>query len=672
MMENHTFDNFFGRFPGANGVIETRAPDPIHGDFGHGAGAALAAIDGGRMDQFPERSHIQYTQSDIPNSWTYAQQYGLGDNFFSSIASNSSPNHVEMLAGQTGGMFDSVPTTINCTSTKNTLVYSKGLTGNQYWAYPCYNMTSLPQLLKTANLSWRYYSQISIFDAPKMLQPISTSTNDIHNPYQFITDVQNNSMANVSWITPPQGLADHPPSPMQGGQNFVTNTVNAIMNSPTWSSTAIYLTWDDWGGFYDHVVPPVIDNLGLGPRAPLIVISPYAKQGYISHQQGEFASFDKFIEENFALPNLGQRDSLTQTSDLMDYFDFTQQPRSPLILNTLSYSTALSVPFSGTLQGAVNPPSGGTTDTFKYSIVYNLTTTPAIHNVNIDGVAHAMSAAGPLQGGTLYQYSTKLGVGNHTFSFTFSDTSGTLTIPYNGVPMSAPDIHPFSYTYSVSPNPALPGTPITYSVTYKSPSNTPPVLTQVDVDGTPKTMQSTCTSSCNYKTGVTYTYTNNTLIVGEHYTRFRVDDGTGVSIREDNDKPHITPLTLSQSSVSPTSGPSSTLFTFQTTYIDAAGEAPAQATLYVDNTAYPMACASNCNSSGYSSGAVFQVATTLPTGNHKFFFVFSDSRSSWADPAGPISYAGPNVGAFAKPVARGTLIIPSHDQNPDVQVDPDN
>ncbi len=127
----------------------------------------------------------------------------------------------------------------------------------------------------------------------------------------------------------------------------MSSIVNAIMHSSEWNSTAIFVTWDDFGGWYDHVPPPQVDGIGLGPRVPLLVISPWAKPGYISSQQGEFASFDKFIEEVFNLPSLGARDSLASTSDLMDYFNFSQTPDPKLIEPKLAYSSVLSVPNVG-------------------------------------------------------------------------------------------------------------------------------------------------------------------------------------------------------------------------------------------------------------------------------------------------------------------------------------
>jgi phospholipase C len=667
MMENHTFDNFFGQFPGANGVTLARASNPIRADFDHSGPGLVASLKEGYL----ARSKVQYTKSDIPNYWAYAKQFGLGDNFFTSFGTNSSPNHIAMVAAQSGGLFDTGIGS-GCASRANQLNYSRSSAGQNYWAFPCYNINAIPQELQAAGLTWRYYSSVNSWDPPIMIQSLKNSPYNITAPNQFVKDVQNGNMANVSWVIPPTASSDHPPYPLEAGQNFVTQQVNAVMNSPYWSSTAIFVTWDDWGGFYDHVTPPVVDGVGLGPRVPLLVISPFAKQNYISSLQGEFSSFVKFIEEDFGLPSLGQRDSLTGTSDLMDFFDFNQTPQPPLILNTLPYSTSLIVPndtaVSGLVQGAVNPAVGGPNITYHFTIVYTPNQTPTTANVIINGTAHAMTPKGSYGGlGTLYEYDTNLAVGNYSFSYSFTDSSGTINLPDNGVPMDSPHVYPFNVvgiggsSSGLNPQNALPGQSVTFEAQYTSANNKAPVTSTVLIDGNPFTMTGTGTK---YKAGVLYKYTTSNLSVGEHLVQYTFDDGTGPATFEIGKKLKVTPLLLANSSVSPTSGTSSTSFTFSTTYTSGNGNAPASAVVYVDKVAYNMTCTSSCN---YGTGAVFQKTLTLSSGKHSFYFVFtsSDGSSSWADPFAPVLYAGPNVGANAQSVARGTLIIDSQNIDPD-------
>ena len=224
---------------------------------------------------------------------------------------------------------------------------------------------------------------------------------------QFVSDVKNGKMANVSWITPSGNYTDHPPAALEPAQNFVETIVNSVMNSSYWASSAIFVTWDDWGAFYDHVAPPQIDGIGLGPRVPLLVISPYAIPGHISHQTSEFSSFVKFAEKNFGLASLGGRDASPKIGNLMDYFNFNQTPLSPLLLSPLPYSGTLVTPTTGlgsTVKGALDPTVGGTTDTYHFAVIYTPTQSPSTHNVIIDGTPYPMDPVKQLSGGAGTQY----------------------------------------------------------------------------------------------------------------------------------------------------------------------------------------------------------------------------------------------------------------------------
>jgi phospholipase C len=146
---------------------------------------------------------------------------------------------------------------------------------------------------------------------------------------QYLTDVKAGTLPPVAWLTPPFAQSEHPPTSMCVGENWTVRVLNALMRSPEWSSTAVVLTWDDFGGFYDHVAPPHVDLYGLGPRVPALIISPYARPGYIDHTGYEFASVLRFIETIFDVPPLTMRDATS--NDMLGAFDFSQPPLPPLI-----------------------------------------------------------------------------------------------------------------------------------------------------------------------------------------------------------------------------------------------------------------------------------------------------------------------------------------------------
>ena len=681
MMENHSFDNLFGRFPGANGKVLPQASNPLRGDNDHTSPAALAAMDGGKMDEFLPTGTVQYTQQDIPNYYAYAKQFGLSDYFFTDVPTNSTPNHISMIAAQSGGVFDGSSNN-GCRSTANSLLYSKHLSGNYFWSNPCYNIGSIPQELTQNGISWKYYSSAPNWDAPSLVQALAGSPNDIHSAGQFTLDVQQGNMATVSFVTPTPSLSDHPPAPEQQGQEYVTNTLNTIMNSQYWPNTAVFVTWDDWGGFYDHVTPPVVDGLGLGERVPLIVVSPYAKSGYISSAEGEFASFDKFIETNWNLPDLGARDHLPQISNLMDFFDFSQQPQPPFILTPPVSPKILRIATVNTnnsdgqaLSGTIVPPYGDPNTNFTYSIIYTLKQAPTIYNINIDGVAHQMTYKSKASTGSLYQYTGGGLAANvpHTFTFTFSDgKGGTVTLPDNGVPFPGPDVRNFKVKWLLNTKTALSNQTFVFSATYSNLTGAAPTQAEVDVDGNKFAMQSTCPNNCNYVSGVKYTYSTK-LPIGTHYTRYVFDDSTDGShqlIYPGSEKPIVAPLLLTNSQVTPKSGTSTTPFTFETTYTEAHGVAPKKAYVYVDHTQYPLTCSGSCN---YSTGALFQSQPiTLAAGtNHTYFFVFDDedkvsqqAPSLWADPFAPGIYKGPSVGTNVSSVDVGSIILPDDSADP--------
>jgi phospholipase C len=358
--ENHPFDHYFGTFPGAygttTGTISTgqviplaHAPDMLPEDLGHTWISVQDGMDYGRMDRFNvgcvdnDICMSQLYQQDIPNYWTYASTFALADQAFSSLHGVSFPNHLYIVAAQSGGAIDNPPQTVNawgCDSPPDITVPWVNTQGYVSDVYPCFDFMTLADSMQDANYTWSYYApsegergyQWSALDAINHIRNSDLWTEHVFPTAKFITDAENGNLPSLSWVTPPGYQSEHPKGTgVCEGENWTVSMINAVMSGPDWGSTAIVLTWDDYGGFYDHVPPPQVDFFGLGPRVPWIIISPYAIPGYISHTTYEFSSFLKTVEERFGLAPLTDRDA--NANDILDSFDFTQQPLPPLILS---------------------------------------------------------------------------------------------------------------------------------------------------------------------------------------------------------------------------------------------------------------------------------------------------------------------------------------------------
>jgi len=205
----------------------------------------------------------------------------------------------------------------------------------------------LPDLLNGAGLTWKYYSppvssagfQWNSLDAISHVRFGPQWSTNIKATNQFLTDAANGNLANVSWLVEPASLSGHPTNSFCADENTVVSLVNAVMNGPEWNSSAIFITFDDWGGFYDHVDPAICGNraggdlTGCGFRVPLIVVSPYAKSGYISHNVTEFSSFVTTVEDYYGLPRLGGLARDSSSNDLFDAFNMSQAPTAPVLLS---------------------------------------------------------------------------------------------------------------------------------------------------------------------------------------------------------------------------------------------------------------------------------------------------------------------------------------------------
>jgi len=363
--ENRSFDTYFGQFPGANGATQGTistgqvislgpTPDVMPYDLGHSWQDAHTAINNGAMNQFDlvvngnknaqYLGYTQFTSPDIPNYWTYAQKFTLADNMFSSLTGPSFPNHLYTVAATSGGAINNPKGAQNsswgCDADPAEVVDVMDKNGAITEQPPCFDFQTLADSLQNAGISWRYYAPPqgqtgyiwSILDAIKHIRLGSLWSSNVVPDTQFVSDAQAGSLPAVSWLVTNMDNSEHPPSSTCAGENWTVQQINAIMQGPLWNSTAIFLTWDDFGGFYDHVPPPTADLYGLGPRVPLLIISPYAKPGNISHTLYEFSSFLVFVETRFGLQSLGGRD--TSASSMLDSFNFNQQPLPPLVLTT--------------------------------------------------------------------------------------------------------------------------------------------------------------------------------------------------------------------------------------------------------------------------------------------------------------------------------------------------
>jgi phospholipase C len=373
-------------------------PNDVNGGGPHGDRNAVADIDGGKMDGFltqAKRGRRGCTDPDnpactnsrnadvmgwhdareIPNYWRYAQAFVLQDRMFEPNASWSLPEHLFQVSE-----WSALCTRHDDPSSCTNALQSPGRPpdfGNGRRAArapreaPIYAWTDLTYLLHKNHVSWAYYvvagrepdcenDEAVSCVAPKQ----NAKTPGIWNPLPYFDTVKadgelgnvrsiadfyaaakNGTLPAVAWLAPSNAVSEHPPGALSAGQAYVTSVIDAAMRSPQWNRTAIFLAWDDWGGFYDHVAPPRVDENGYGLRVPGLVISPYAKAGFVDHQVLSFDAYVKFIEDDFLGgarldprtdgrpdPRPGVRENAPALGELSRDFDFTQPPRAPLFL----------------------------------------------------------------------------------------------------------------------------------------------------------------------------------------------------------------------------------------------------------------------------------------------------------------------------------------------------
>ncbi len=366
----------------------------INGGAAHALTSAEADIDHGKMDGFVKTAETSFRgcpvhenpicagkgpvdvmgyhdAREIPNYWKYANDFVLQDHMFASSLSWSLTEHLFIVSGWAAKCSSAAPS-----SCKNDLAGSykvRQLNSAARTGKPVidFSWTDLTYLLRTHHVSWRYYVEKGLQpdcadDAERTCPRVGqdAQTPGIWNPLPLFVDVKQagqlvnvqdvsafqkaaatGTLPSVSWIVPNGHDSEHPPGSVKAGQAWVTGLINDVMRSPDWNSTAIFLSWDDWGGFYDNVNPPRADANGYGIRVPGLVISPYARRGYVDHQVLSHDAYLKFIEDDFLDglrldpktdgrpdPRPTVREDSTQLGNLVNDFDFNQAPRKPVVL----------------------------------------------------------------------------------------------------------------------------------------------------------------------------------------------------------------------------------------------------------------------------------------------------------------------------------------------------
>ncbi|MGA8574993.1 MAG: alkaline phosphatase family protein [Candidatus Cybelea sp.] len=379
IQENRTFNDFFATFPGADGTTTGKArPNSACGitgeqtiklkerglvttldgephDLAHSYRGYDTARNGGAMDGFdavnfvagtPECTYpYQYTDpADIQPYWDMAKQYALAEHLFTTQGSSSFTAHQDLIAGDTLIAPDEALVDLPSQSpwgcdaphgTRTSLITKENVYKPSQGPFPCLTYPTLRDRLDAKGVSWRYYvppkccsangKLLDAFDAIKAVRNgPQWSDGHITSQMHIFRDLTDRRLQAVSWVIPDQNDSDHPGTSSDTGPSWVASVVNAIGESSYWSSTAIVIVWDDWGGLYDNLAPPQLGYGGLGFRVPAIVVSPYAKPGHISRTQYEFGSILKYVEANWGLKSLERTDR--RAASIADCLDYSQPP----------------------------------------------------------------------------------------------------------------------------------------------------------------------------------------------------------------------------------------------------------------------------------------------------------------------------------------------------------
>jgi len=347
MQENHTFDNYFGTYPGADGIpagtcmpanvfdnTDAKCVEPYHigdsaiEDLDHSLSTFRLQYNNGGLNGFVYALNQRnqhgaqtmgyYDGSDLPYYWNLADEFVLFDRFFSSEHGGSFSNHMYWVTGQPGGRRPS----------------EQGYS----------DIVTIFDRLEERGISWKFYIQkyereisyrspVEDWASQVIWVPLLSMDRFLDDPKyadhvvdltEYYTDLKNGTLPAVSYIVP-SGASEHPPGSVQTGQKFVKSLIQGLMRSEAWDSSAFLLLYDDWGGWYDHVVPPQVDSYGYGFRVPALLISSYARRGHVDSTVLDFTSVLKFIEENWDIEPLAARDA--KANNFLSAFDFSQPSR---------------------------------------------------------------------------------------------------------------------------------------------------------------------------------------------------------------------------------------------------------------------------------------------------------------------------------------------------------
>jgi phospholipase C len=375
--ENRTLNNLFNGYVSPTGEKADTTVTAMHNgapitlqkapllqtmDLDHTHQGFVRDYNSGKMDGFQPgtggtvgNAYVYTDPADVVPYWDLANNYVLGDHMFQSNTGPSYIAHQYIIAAHSGqatingmsGFADNNPTSSpwGCDNDGGTVTVLGSAGAEIGKVKPCFDYQTLPDIMDRHSVTWHYYTPnkiTNIWSAPETIAHLRDgmdwNTDVIQPETTVLTDAQAGALPQVTWVVPTGANSDHPASkrfgtaPADDGPAWVASIVNAIGNNASlWKDTAIIITWDDWGGFYDGVAPPQVDTMGLGFRVPLLVVSPYAKKGHVSKVQYEFGSILKFVEQTFALPSVHSIDPNAtddRAADLSDCFDFSQAPRA--------------------------------------------------------------------------------------------------------------------------------------------------------------------------------------------------------------------------------------------------------------------------------------------------------------------------------------------------------